>query len=166
MTLSASDIYTLHRPSKCERRVFLRAHDEPEADPGEFDKLIIELGQRHEANHLSTFPKFIDLKDGSFPSRVTRTHQAIVNEAEVIYQGVFEASLPGTATTIVGIPDFLIKEGNGYKIRDAKLSRHVGAGRHEEIVLQLELYGWLYQQNLNKSPTALEVYLGDESIVQ
>jgi predicted RecB family nuclease len=166
VSLTASDIYTLHRPSKCERRVFLRAHEEPEAEESDFDKLIKELGDRHETNHLATFPKYLDLRDGSREHRITKTLQAIENGDEVIYQAVFEAPLPVSRDTVVGIPDFLIKDGNGYKIRDCKLSRHVGEGRHEEIVLQLELYGWLFEQNLRKSPTALEVYLGDESIVQ
>lgn len=166
MTLSASDIYSLYRPSKCERRVVLRAHEKHEADPSEFDKLLEELGRRHEENHLATFSKYLDLNDGSLPTRISKTLKAIENGVEIIYQGVLQASLPGTGNTVLGIPDFLIKEGKGYKIRDCKLSRHVGDGHHEEVVIQLELYGWLYEQNLNKPPTALEVYLGDESTVQ
>ncbi|MBI1808152.1 MAG: TM0106 family RecB-like putative nuclease [Ignavibacteria bacterium] len=166
MNLSASDIYTLYRPSKCERRVFLCAHGEPEGEPSEFDKLIEELGRRHEANHLATFSKYLDLRDGNLPSRMSKTLEAIERGVEVIYQGVFQASLPNKGNRIIGIPDFLIKDGNGYKIRDCKLSRHVGEGRHEEIILQLELYGWLFERNLHNPPTALEVYLGDESIVQ
>ena len=166
MNFSPSDIYTLHRPSTCERRVFLRAHNEPEAEPGEFDKLIEELGRRHETKHLQSFSKYLDLRGGSFQQRTSNTLQAIEEGVDVIYQGVFQASLPNSGNNIVGIPDFLVKEGDGYKIRDCKLSRHVGEGRHEEIVLQLELYGWLFEQALHKPPISLEVYLGDESIVQ
>ena len=166
MRLSASDIYGLCRPSKCERRVFLRAHSENEAEPSEFDKLIEELGKRHEANHLATFPKYLDLKDGELSERFGKTIDAIKNGDQVIYQGVLEGKFPRTGETVIGIPDFLLKDGNGYKIRDCKLSRHVGEGRHEEITLQLELYGWLYQEVVHKSPTTLEVYLGDEKIVQ
>lgn len=165
MNLSASDIYVLYRPSKCERRVFLRAHDEPEAEASEFDKLLEELGKRHEANHLATFSRYLDLKDGSLSARMSKTLEAIESGVEVIYQGVFQASLPGTENTIIGIPDFLIKDSTGYIIRDCKLSRHVGEGRHEEILLQLELYGWLFEQNVHIPPTSLEVYLGDESLV-
>jgi predicted RecB family nuclease len=166
MNLVASDIYSLFRPSKCERRVFLRAHDEPEADASEFDKLIEELGRRHETNHLARFPKVLDLSGGSLPSRADRTLRAIEANVEVIYQGVFQASLPATGDSILGIPDFLVNGAAGYSIRDCKLSRHAGEGRHEEIVLQLQLYGWLYEQNLGKPPASLEVYLGDESTVE
>lgn len=164
MNLSPSDIYTLYRPSKCERREFLRAHYESEAEPSEFDKLIKELGIRHEANHLATFLHYEDLKDGNLNDRAARTSKAIENGIDVIYQGVLQSKLPVSGDLITGIPDFLIKDGSGYKIRDCKLSRHVNEGRHEEIVLQLDLYGWLYQQNCDKPPVSLEVYLGDESI--
>lgn len=166
MNLSASDIYTLYRPSKCERRVFLRSHGEHESEPSEFDKLIEELGRRHEANHLATFRKYEDLKDGNMPERIIRTLKSIEKGVEIIYQGVFQAQLPESDDVIVGIPDFMIRDGDGYKIRDCKLSRHVGEGRHEEIVLQLELYSWLYEQNCGKPPVQLEVYLGDRSITQ
>jgi predicted RecB family nuclease len=166
MNLSPSDIYTHYRPSKCERRVFLRAHHEPEAEPSEFDKLIEELGRRHEANHLATFLGHDDLRDGDLSARFGKTIESVKNGHEVIYQGVLEAKLPRTGETVIGIPDFLLKDGDGYKIRDCKLSRHVGEGRHEEIVLQLELYGWLFEEVLHKPPSALEVYLGDQTVVQ
>src|SRR6267378_3451992 len=166
MNFSPSDIYSLFRPSKCERRVFLQAHNEPEAELSDFDKLIQELGQRHEANHLSTFHKYKDLRGGNLDERAAKTLKAIEEGADVIYQGVFQSNLPGSDDKVIGIPDFLIKDGDGYKIRDCKLSRHVDEGRHEEIILQLELYGWLFEQNVRTPPTALEVYLGDESIAQ
>jgi predicted RecB family nuclease len=166
MNFSATNIYALYRPSKCERRVYLRAHNELEEEPGEFEKLIEEMGRRHEANHLAAFPRYIDLKDGDLSTRFGKTIDSVKKGEQVIYQGVLEGKLPRTGETVIGIPDFLLKDGDGYKIRDCKLSRHVGEGRHEEIILQLELYGWLYQEFFHKPPTALEVYLGDETIVQ
>jgi len=165
MNFSSSQIYVLYRPSKCERRVYLQAHNEIEAEPGEFEKLIEEMGRRHEAKHLATFPMYSDLKDGDLSTRLGKTINAIKNGDQVIYQGVLEGKLPRTGEKVIGIPDFLLKDGDGYKIRDCKLSRHVGEGRHEEIVLQLELYGWLFQEVFHKPPTTLEVYLGDETIV-
>ncbi|HTK80844.1 MAG TPA: TM0106 family RecB-like putative nuclease [Bacteroidota bacterium] len=165
-SLSASDIYTLYRPSACERRVYLLAHETQKAEESEFDKLMKELGARHELNHLNSFPSYVDINQGDRESRITKTLRAIQERKDVIYQGVFEALNPGDDTLIIGIPDFLIRDGDGYKIRDCKLSRHVGKGRHEEIILQLELYGWLFEQNTGSPPTALEVYLGDQSIAR
>ncbi len=166
MNLSASDIYSLFRPSKCERRVFLRSHEEQEGESSEFNKLIEDLGRRHEAEHLASFPSALDLSKGSISTRAAKTLEAIAAGIPVIYQGVLLASLPGDGANVVGIPDFLLRDGSGYRIRDCKLSRHVGGGKHEEIALQLELYGWLFEQNLHHPPAALEVYLGDRSIVQ
>ncbi len=164
MNLSASDFYTLYRPSICERRPFLRGHNEPEGEQSEFDKLIEELGSRHEKAHLATLPDVLDLSDGELHARAVRTGDAVAAGSAVIYQGVFISVLPGTNSTVLGIPDFLIRDGTTYKIRDCKLARHVGEGRHQEIVLQLQLYGWLFEQNYQKPPSSLEVYLGDQSI--
>ena len=66
---------------------------------------------------------------------------------------------------VTGIPDFLIKDGNSYKIRDCKLARHADQERHEEIPLQLQLYGWLFEMTFRRPPALLEAYLGDGSIV-
>ncbi len=164
--LSPSDIFSLYRPSRCERRVFLRAHGEPEGEPGDFDRLMEELGQRHENNHLATFPEVLNLSKGHLRERARRTAEAMKKSVPVIYQGVLISETPELGDSVVGIPDFLIWEGPDYRIRDCKLSRHVGNGRHEEIVLQLQLYGWLYEQNLHRPPSALEVYLGDQSVIR
>jgi predicted RecB family nuclease len=166
VNLSASDIYLLYRPSKCDRRVYLRSHDEPEGESSDFEKLIEELGKRHEADHLATFRNVADLSGGSLSVRAGKTLDAVEAGQEVIYQGVLLSQLPGSDDAIIGIPDFLIKDGDSYKVSDCKLSRHVGEGRHEEIVLQLELYGWLFEQNFHKPPAILEVYLGDQTIAR
>lgn len=164
MNLTASDIYTLFRPSTCERRVFLRARGEAEEEKGDFEELIEELGRRHEAEHLAGFARVENLSDGTLRERSVRTLAAIAAGKEVIYQGVLSAALPASGTEVVGIPDFLVREEAGYTVRDCKLSRHVGGSRHVEIALQLELYGWLYEQNVHRPPVALEVYLGDRSL--
>ncbi len=166
MNLTASDYYTLYHPTECELRVFLRSHFETEAQPSEFDKLIAQLGQRHEKNHLATFKNPIDLSMGSLRMRASRTLKAITSGANVIYQGVFQSKLPTIGDIVTGIPDFLIRDGNNYKIRDCKLARNIDEDQHPEIFLQLELYGWLLEQNTGKPPQSLEVYSGDGEITQ
>jgi len=166
MQLSASSFYTLHAPSKCELRVFLRAHREPEAEPSPFDKLIEELGRRHEKEHLSQFKECVDLSDGGFDERIEKTADAIRRGADVIYQGVLRSSLPGRAVEVVGVPDFLIRVGATYKVRDCKLARKVAEDHHVEVLRQLELYGWLYEQTTGKPPAGLEILLGDRSLMQ
>jgi len=53
---------------------------------------------------------------------------------------------------IVGVPDFLLPARRGYAIRDSKLSRRLV--NHTEIELQLQLYGWLYEETYATSPNA------------
>jgi predicted RecB family nuclease len=163
--LSASDIYSLYNPSPCERRVFLCFHDEPEAEAGDFEKLIYELGRRHEKNHLESFPQYADLTLGDINDRIARTRKAISDKADVIYQGVFKAKLPGTDDSVIGIPDLLIRNGQSYTVRECKLARHADESRHEEIQIQLWLYDWLFETSLKIPPNGLEVYLGDQTIV-
>jgi predicted RecB family nuclease len=51
----------------------------------------------------------------------------------VIYQGEFavDTVVGGMPVTIVGRPDFLILDGDGYLIRDSKLSRQVDEDHHK-----------------------------------
>jgi len=165
MIFSASDIYSLHKPSLCKRRVFLRAHHVPETEAGDFEKLIFELGRRHESNHLMSFPGYKDLSQGDLNDRIAKIRKAISDRADVIYQGVLTARLPDTEDTVIGIPDFLIRKDQTYTIRDCKLARHVEKSNHEEILLQLQLYGWLFEESMKKPPSGLEVYLGDRTVI-
>ena len=96
-----------------------------------------------------------------------QTAAAIRNRVPVIYQGEFscETALMGMPVTIVGRPDFLILDGDGYLIRDSKLSRQVDDDHHEEITLQLQLYGWLFEQTVGTPAKRLEVHTGKGDIV-
>ena len=86
----------------------------------------------------------------------------------VLYQPVFSVrtTLGGEEVEIVGIPDFLIRDGDGYRIRDAKLSLHANEKTHAEILLQLGLYAYLFTQAVGRPPTAIEALLGDQTIVE
>lgn len=45
-------------------------------------------------------------------------------------------------------------------MREVKLARRIGAKDHPEIALQLQIYGWLYAQTLDRPPLRLEVLNG------
>ena len=152
MNLTASDIYALHSPSRCPGRVFYRTHGLEEAKPGPFEQVIFRLAERHEREHLRTFPHVVDLSQGPMGERIRRTLDAINNGSQVIYQGVLVADteLGGMPTRILGIPDFLIGQEGGYVVRDSKLARRIDD--HPEISLQIQLLGWLYEQATGKPP--------------
>ncbi|MGA2615207.1 MAG: TM0106 family RecB-like putative nuclease [Spirochaetia bacterium] len=164
LRLSASVFYGLHRPSTCEKRVFLLAHEQPEGQPSELELAMRELGERHEKEHLSTFPQVRNLGDGSLSDRAQRTREAVESRTPVIYQGVLRSAFPGSRDIVTGIPDFMILGDDSYRIRDCKLSRSVRGDRHKEITHQLQTYGWLYEKTFKRPPASLEVYLGDRTL--
>ena len=72
--------------------------------------------------------------------------------------------LDGNNINVAGIPDFLIKDGTDYFIRDCKLARHATEKDHPEIIRQLQVYGWLFEKMTVKKPVRLEVLKGDGAI--
>lgn len=164
MKLSASDIHALYRPSLCELRVYLNAHGEPGEGPGEFEKLLFDLGKRHEKQYLETFPKHVNLSGGDTDRRAARTLEAVRKGEPVIYQAVLKCRLEGSRDEVTGIPDLMIRDNGSYVITDCKLSRHADFGNHPEIFLQLQLYGWLFEKTFGLKPAGLKVYRGDRTL--
>jgi predicted RecB family nuclease len=60
-----------------------------------------------------------------------------------IYQAMLKANLTidGIECEVSDRPDFMIKDGDRYKIRDANISRHITENGHREILLQMQIYG-------------------------
>lgn len=167
LRLTATDLITYCRPSRCELRLYLRHHGEGEAEPGPYDEVIRRLGQVHERSHLQTFTKYADLSSAPEEERFVRTREAVREHVRVIYQGGFisRVTLRGGEAEVVGLPDFLLLEGTGYTIRDAKMARRINQEDHPEILLQLQLYGWLFEQTFGRSAQTLQVYSGAGEIV-
>lgn len=167
MRLVATDVMTLFRPSKCGLRVYLRHMGEPEADPGPFELVLRRLGIRHEQQHLATLSGCLDLSEYPEEQRMLETKKAVEHRVPAIYQSAFSAStkLNGIDTTIVGRPDFLILDGDQYVIRDSKLSLRIDEKNHPEIIYQIRLYGWLFEQTFGRPPKILQVHSGRGELV-
>src|SRR5258708_7795685 len=118
MRLTASDFASYYRPTRCDLRVFLRHHRETEAAPGPYDEVLRRIGLRHESEHLATLGSFADVSDASLHEQVKKTADAIASKVPILYQPAFLANavLGGTDVEIVGVPDFLILDGDGYLI--------------------------------------------------
>jgi len=171
--IQASDVYDYYHPSRCARRVALRARREPETTTDSpFDKLLQDLGRRHEKAHLAALSGVLDLSSltGDSKERERRTLAAIGEGATAIYQPRFrtQVSLDGESCELVGEPDFLVNhpDGSGYVIRDSKLARKPTSGRHLAIPLQLQIYGLLYERAVGKRPRELQVHAGAGDIVR
>lgn len=167
MQLSSSDIYRAYRPSPCDLRTYLHFKGAPAGEPSAFEEVIRRLGERHEKAHLATLQNVTDLSSGTLEERQQKALQAISAAAAVIYQPVFLATvkLSNRDCTLVGIPDLLIREGDGYVIRDVKMARRLTEKEHAEIFWQLRLYGLLFTLATGKPPVRLEVFGGTSEVV-
>ena len=166
MWLAASDFYGYLRPSRCGLRVWLRAQGEDEDPPGAFRESLMRMGLEHERRHLERFPSHVDIGELPREEQVAATIAEVEAGERVIYQGRMEADavLAGRAVRIIGIPDFMLPARSGYAIRDSKLNRRVGPSQ-EYVRLQVETYGWLYEQTFGEAPVALQVHAGDGTII-
>lgn len=167
MRLTASDFISYHRPTRCDLRVFLRQRREEEAAPGPYDEVLRRLGLRHEKDHLATLGEFTDLSAPSLHEQVKETAGSIAKKVPILYQPAFlvNAMLGGTDVEIVGVPDYLILDGDGYLIRDSKMARRIDEDNHPEILLQVQLYGWLFEKSCGIAPKGLQVHCGTGDIV-
>src|ERR1035437_9104341 len=167
MRIFASDLMSLYLPSLCAGRVLRRYQGEEEAEPTEFDNVLQEHGRRHEQEHLQSLANVIDLSEVPQEERFTKTQEAIAARAAVIYQPAFRVMtfIEGIECEVVGNPDFLILDGDEYIIRDSKMARRVDNEHHPEIVLQVGLYGYLFEQTCGRRPKAIQVHSGTNAIV-
>ena len=167
MFASPSDFYNYYCPSQCDLRIYLQQKGEPEAKPSPFHEVIRKIGLNHEKTHLASFPDCIDLGKKTGQVRLERTLEEIQKRTPVIYHPLFKSSMEilGRNIDVIGEPDFLVLDGDNYLIRDAKLSRRITERSHPEILRQLELYGWLYEQVVGSPCSGLQVFNGVGEIV-
>lgn len=164
LILNPAQFYTLYRPERCEKRLYLDYAEVEASPPSAYAQVLFRLGQRHEKAHLATFPIYEDLTGAHFEKTLEKLKQG----SPVIYQGKlqWQTMINGQVVQVVGIPDFIIKEKEGYFIRDCKLSRHATEKEHPEILYQLQVYGWLFEKSTGDKPLRLEVLLGDGTITE
>lgn len=167
MRVPASDLIVFHRPSPCGLRIYLRERGEPEDQPSPYEMVLRRLGIRHEEQHLATLGPYIDVRNYPEAERAQRTVELLKEKTPVLYQGKFEADVEveGAIANVVGEPDFLILADGNYIIRDSKISRRIDEENHPEILLQVQLYGWLFEKAMLQSPRALQVHGGKGEIL-
>ena len=168
MRIVASDLISLYLPSRCPKRVVLRFRGEKEAEPSAFDEVLQQLGRRHELQHMQSLGTVVDLSGVPQEERFAKTQEAIEARTAVIYQPAFRVTtfIDGIESEVVGYPDFLILDGiDEYIIRDSKMARRIDDEHHPEIVLQVGLYGYLFEQTCGTAPKAIQVHSGTNAIV-
>ena len=172
-TLSSSAITLIYEPTECDKRTWLRdvAKLEPSED-GPFQKFNKEQGIRHEQLVVERLEgegyELVDIDGYENKAAFTDTVEAVGAGDKVVYQGMLEAEaeIAGKTVRIIGYPDFLIPDGDGWVIADAKLARGLfkddGKERtdREAIFLQIRLYGWLFEQVFPGVGYSLSAYNG------
>ena len=93
----------------------MRHHHEQEAEPGPYEVVLRRLGLRHERNHLATLGTFVNVSAPSLEEQMKKTADAIAEKVPVLYQPALLATerICGTDVEIVGVPDYLILDGDG-----------------------------------------------------
>jgi predicted RecB family nuclease len=171
--LSPSSITRLYEPSECGRRTWLRdvAKLEPAAE-SDFERFIKDQGIRHESRVVEGLKadgfSVIDIEGFENENACADTVAAVQAGGNVVYQAMLETTteIDGQGVRIFGYPDFLIPNRDGWVVADAKLTRSVhksdGTERSDKqaILLQLRLYGWLFEQCFPGVPYTLRVYNG------
>jgi predicted RecB family nuclease len=167
MYLPVSVIDEHYRPSKCALRTYLIAKGEPEEPPTPDEQVIEQLELEHEARYFDLVPEYLDLSTGLIENRIARTLEALTQKVPVLFHPVLvgDVQLGGERFTVVGEPDFIMWQHDGHVLTECKLARRVTDDEHPEIVRQIELYGWLYEQMMSRRPRALQVFSGTNELV-
>src|SRR5688500_10770709 len=91
-----------------------------------------------------------------------------LNLRQPLYQGTLkrELNVDGKIITLVGQPDLLLRSGEGYLIRDAKLTRRITDKDHPEILAQVRLYDLLFEKTFGRKAVRLEIFAGSGELVE
>src|SRR5207247_2405847 len=121
--------------------------------------------------HLASVGPIVDLRSGTLHEREEATRRAIQNaKPAILYHGVLRraATISGHMCEIVGEPDFIFVSDplTPVVIRDCKMAKRINEDDHPEILRQLELYGWLFEDVSREARFKLEVLRGDSQLVE
>jgi len=162
MNVTAGSWYEVYGPTKCEKRPRLISVGVVPAEKDLYQELLETLGRQYEAAYLAGVGLFTNLKTGGDATRLQETRKAIRRRDAVLYQPHFTASVQvdGQAVDVVGDPDFLVWDGDGYLIRDVKIARRVTQRDKPQIWHQLQAYGFLLEALTGEPPKGLQIYNG------
>lgn len=124
----------LHRLLQCERRLWLSHHQrERAAAEDEHDGVMRDRGRALEARVAATFPA---LEGPVYAHGMPFTEAAAATRAHLAAgRSVWQAALLSPDDRRSGVADFVVREGEGWVVHEAKLSHR--PERRPEVQLQL-----------------------------
>jgi predicted RecB family nuclease len=167
MTVILSDKLLLDylKPTKCAKRVYLRRSKAPEAGPDEFQAVLDAATVKLIASQRTTLGAIAVSDD--FHTRLPATLMA--SKTPAIFQPFIQAQtkISGTACTLSGKPDFLLRaeDGSGYKIRLCDSSHIVSESQPAQVHARLQFYALIFQLAFGKAPAALEIIDGAGDVI-
>lgn len=166
-TVNDADIYEALTPSKCDLRVYLNTHHPVEKQNGPFEQIVKGWARKARLAHKEQFPDLTDLSELDSSSRKKASNAAILDRCSVIYKPLLAVPylLNGNDTEIRGEPDFLIRDGNSYVVRNIKIARRVNEAEHPETFIEAQLHGFLFEQISGCKPARIEIISGDDRVI-
>lgn len=160
MKLSAADLYTYFKPSRCQRRVYL-IHNPPESQAAAtaFYTHAQEADYHVERYYFKRLDKPLDLSQLPPKERKQATLDAILNQVPVIYKPLFETTWQrkGKRMTLEATPDFLIWGEGGYTLRHCRMAKKINRENHPDIYWIAQYHAWVYNRIFGEPPVQIEI---------
>lgn len=170
MRLSAADLYTYFKPSRCQRRVNLIHH--PPAEQAQaasaFYSHAQEADYHVERYYYKRLESPLDLSQLPPKERKKATLEAILNQVPVIYKPLLESpwQRKGKRVTLEATPDFLILGADGYVIRHCRMAKKINRENHPDIFWIAQLHAWVYSRIFGQPPAGIEVGNSTGQLIQ
>jgi predicted RecB family nuclease len=164
--LLEQDLFTLHRPTRCFRRIDCEQRGVPSGERSAFLLEMRRLEQFREDEHRRLLGDMLDLTQGTPEEQMVATLKAIGDRVPRIFRPVLRARAPfGDEPELVGTPDFLILDGDNYIIREVGYVVKADENHHPELLRQLEAYAWLFEANTLRPPAGMQYVNIDGEVI-
>lgn len=162
MIISAADIHTYYKPSRCQRRVYLIQHP-PEsigiAGAASYYAQSQEADYHVERYYYKRLEKPFDISKFPEDQQVQATLEAILRQEPVIYKPIFtsEWRYKRRKYTLSARPEFLVWGEKGYTMRHCRMAKKITRENHPDIYTLAQFHAWVFYRVLGYWPAYLEV---------
>ena len=167
IVLSSQDLRDLVQPSKCARRLRLKLAKEQKTDES---PLVQTIKQLHKQFLLQQFKNLGYAEENSSRDHSARhesTLRSIEQKQEVIFRPLLicQSTFRGTPVSVHAEADLLLRESDGYLARNFRIGSSSSADG-SAAALSLELFRWVFQQDVQVPIIRTEVFSSDGQIFE
>lgn len=170
MKLSAADIYTYFKPSRCQRRVHL-IENPPEplnANLTAYYTHAQEADYHVERYYFKRLDNPLDLSKMPPKQRKQATLDAILRQELVIYKPLLQNTWQrqGKRFQLEATPDFLIWTEEGYRLLHCRMAKKINRENHPDIFWIAQYHAWVFKRIFGDAPVGIEVGNSTGDIIQ